>query len=126
MSDLKQIGLALHIYAQDYDETLVPAGFFTSSPTPDTRGTYTPWMVFICSTLNTPTPGLPMTVTGAERAMPCGFTSVGKDWTSTDPNVQGFFNQRLNVLWTDGHVPTRRGAITARTYGRHRTTRHWT
>ncbi len=207
MSNLKQIGLALNMYAQDYDETLVPTGFFISPPDPDTGGTYTPWMVFIFPYLKNkgvlvspqfaqvwtmtdarnlgwniglwrdivdgvgearvvrvsyglnnsdpwdawrtlPWPDDPYNHYGpgfwgrggvrmAELAqpaqtiyvlnakypdlwsacdrdlvlngtLPCGFTSVGKDWTSTDPNVQGFFNQRLNVLWTDGHVSTRR------------------
>lgn len=34
------------------------------------------------------------------------WTCTGTDWSSPDPSVQGFFNRRQNVIWTDGHVAT--------------------
>lgn len=36
------------------------------------------------------------------------WTCTGTDWSSRDPNVQGFFNSMQNIIWTDGHVSTRK------------------
>jgi prepilin-type N-terminal cleavage/methylation domain-containing protein len=40
------------------------------------------------------------------------WTCTGTDWSSRDPNVQGFFNASQNIIWTDGHVKTRRWGMT--------------
>ncbi len=40
------------------------------------------------------------------------WTCTGTDWTSRDPNVQGFFNSMQNIIWTDGHVSTRKWGYT--------------
>jgi prepilin-type N-terminal cleavage/methylation domain-containing protein len=36
------------------------------------------------------------------------WTCTGTDWSSRDPNVQGFFNGMQNIIWTDGHVSPRK------------------
>ena len=45
-SNLKQIGLALHMYAQDYDDTFAPAWVNTGRPSP---GTVVYWQTFVQS-----------------------------------------------------------------------------
>src|SRR5579875_2543308 len=34
------------------------------------------------------------------------WTCTGTDWSSKDPNIQGFFNSRQNVLFTNGRYKT--------------------
>lgn len=36
------------------------------------------------------------------------WTCTGTDWSSPDPNIQGFFNSMQNIIWTDGHVSPRK------------------
>ncbi len=40
------------------------------------------------------------------------YTCTGMDWHSRDPNVQGFFNSMQNIIWTDGHVSSRKWGYT--------------
>ncbi|MFW6438069.1 MAG: DUF1559 domain-containing protein, partial [Armatimonadota bacterium] len=50
LSNLKQIGLGWMMYAQDYDDKVVPHGYFDPAPAPrfnDSRGGYWDWPVLL-------------------------------------------------------------------------------
>ncbi len=35
------------------------------------------------------------------------WTAAGKEWSGGKPEIHGIFNNRVNILWVDGHVSSR-------------------
>lgn len=54
------------------------------------------------------------------------WTGVGKEWSGGRPEIHGIFNNRINILWTDGHVSSPYGGLPTRVNGPFRTTATWT
>lgn len=53
---------------------------------------------------------LPSWQNGCGSGVPC--TYIGKNASTSDPNKAGFFADKVNILWADGHAGTKRWGTT--------------